>query len=1265
MSVDAQASSSRFDPAKLKRLAKWLAGTVVVIAVLGFLAAPPLVRHFGQKIASDVLGRQVTIEDIDINPFALSITATGLDIAEADGQPGAFSFRSLYANLEGESIFRGAPVLREIRLEAPRVNFVRLDETRHSWTDVQERLAARPKTEDDKPALFSLNNIQLVDGAVHVEDRLVGVKNDITDLTIGLPFVSNLPVKIELFIEPVVSALINGHPLQLVGRTRPFANDRDTILELKLDGFDFTPYVAYLPFKPAFRLPEGRVSTNLELAFSQAANETPNVALKGSVDFAAIRLEDANGAPLLGIPTLSLGLADVQPLARKLHFDRLEIGQPTVDVVRLANGRLNFQEILPPPAADKPAAAAPETGAGQAEGNAPNAAPVAPPASAPAAAEPLLFTLDNAKITGAMIRVEDRAAAGPNSGGEPFRTEIRDLQFEARNVSTAPDAVAEIALDFATDAGEKSSHRDRVRLNPLEVEGRVAAENFLVSRYLPYYAAQLPGGDVRGGRVDATVQYKVKMADQAPQIDLLAEALVLREFELALKGQKQPVAKLARFAVNDVKIVPADRTVNVGSVESNGAAFAAVRDKQGKLDALGLVGEPKPGKAEPAAKPAKAAKPGKGDKQQSADEGSAKPWVVTVNKLTFDDWSARFEDRTQGTPIVLLADAIKLGAEGISTVKGSTARLDLAARVNKRGSIGVKGAVGMDPLKGDLNLDLKAVDLLPLQPYVVEQLNIAISRGNLSTRGKLAFESVRDGSLKANFRGDVGVDNFASIDKAQAADFLRWKKFAVTGIDFRLAPLAVAIKDVSLDDFYTRLILDEQGRLNLREIRHHETPADAQPAAAPAPGEVPPVPAPAPAPAASGKAETTVAPPAEPPPPISIGKVTIKRGNIQFSDRFIRPNYDANLTGMEGELVGLSSDPSTIAKLDLRGKVDNAAPVTVVGQLNPFRQDRYLDIAASVKDFELTAVSAYSGKYVGYGIQKGKLSADLNYKIEDRKLTATNRVFLDQLTFGDKVDSPTALNLPVQLAVSLLKNSRGEIDLNMPIGGSLDDPEFSVAGIVIKAIINLIGKALTAPFSLLGSMFGGGEELSYIEFAPGRASLDKATTEKVATLARALADRPALKLEITAHADPATDPDGVRRVQMERSVKAAKLKEMVRKGEEAPSLDELTLTQEEYATWLRKVYRDADFKRPRNAIGLLKDLPVEEMEALMLANTKVDDEALRQLALQRGQVIKDKLLEDGKVPAERVFLLSPKVEAASGDKAGEGGAARRTMFSLK
>lgn len=1234
MSDGRKGRSWRITPAGLKRTAKWVGGAVVAVAVLGFLVMPPLARHFGERALADVLGRAVTIDKIKINPFALSVSANGVSIAEADGQPGAFAFSALYANLEIESIFRGGPVLREVRLEAPQVHFARLDATRHNWSDVIEHLAARPKSEDETPALFSLNNVQLINGTVVFEDIPAGIKNELSALNIGLPFLSNLPVKVDLFVEPSISALVNGRPLKIGGRTRPFSEDRETLLDLSLDSFDFTPYLAYLPFKPAFKLTEGRLSTNLELSFGQTGDGGAKLSLKGSVDLAGLKLQDAAGNPLLSLPRLSLGLADVQPLAGKLHFDRLEIEQPVVDIVRLANGRLNFQEILPPPS----------TGAAAGSGGTPQA-----PVSAPATT-PMVFTLDNAKIVGATVRVEDRAASGPDSGGTIFRTELKDLHLEARDISNAPDAIADVALDFITDAGEKSSHRDRVRLSPFELEGRIVAENFLVARYSPYFGAQLPGGEVRNGRVDATVQYKLKTGSGEPQIDLLAESLVLREFELAIRDQKQSAIKVPRLALSTVAIAPADRSINIGALESSGAAFALVKDRKGKLDVLGMLGESAPENAA-----AKTPKPSKAPEPPATKPAAPdKAWVVALNRLALDNWTVRFEDRTQGTPIVMLAEGIKLNAEGLSTAKGASTKIDLGASVNKHGRLGVTGTVGLDPLKGELRLDLRSVDLLPLQPYVVEQVNIAISRGNLSTRGAVAFETARDGSFKARFRGDLGVNNFASIDKAQAADFLRWRTLGISGIDVRTAPFALSVTEIALSDFYTRLILDEKGQLNLREIR----PRPQGEEAATPPSENAP-------PAAGAKAETTLPPPPAEPPPISIGKIAIKQGNIAFSDRFIRPNYDANLTGMEGELVGLSSDPSTIAKLDLRGKVDNAAPVTVAGQLNLFRQDRFLDIAASVKDFELTGVSAYSGKYVGYGIQKGKLSADLKYKIEDRKLTATNRIFLDQLTFGDRVDSPTALDLPVNLAVSLLKNSRGEIDLDMPVGGSLDDPEFSVAGIVIKAIINLIGKALTSPFSLLGSMFGGGEELSYVEFLPGRISFDKSTSEKVEKLARALSDRPALKLEITGHADPATDPDGIRKVLLERSIKAAKLKEMVRKGEEAPSLDDVALSGEEYATWLKRVYRDADFKRPRNAIGLLKDLPVPEMEALMLANIKVDDEALRQLAQHRAQAIKDKLLEDGKVPADRVFLLAPEVEAATGDKAGEEGAARRTMFSLK
>ncbi|MCK0507776.1 DUF748 domain-containing protein [Aromatoleum anaerobium] len=1212
--------------AKLGRPLKWIAGIVVAIAILGFLILPPAARHFGARFLGDSIGRTVTIEKVRINPFALSMTVSGFNIAEADGQGSAFSFGTLYANLEAESLLRGGPVLRELRLERPQAHFVRLDSGRNNWSDVLERFAKPPAEQEEKKgeARFSLNNIRVIDGKLLVEDRPVGLEHELSAINIGLPFLSNLPSKVELFVEPDLSALINGRPLHVAGQSRPFAKDRETALDIVLDGFDFTPYLAYLPFEAAFRVPEGRLTTRLRLAFSQPPEAAPEVALTGSVELAGLRLQGAKGEPMLSVPALALSLADVQPLMGKWHFTRLEISQPEVDVVRLANGQINFQQIIPRPG--------PAMAAGQ---PADSRATPAPPGEATKNADaksPAVFLLDEAKISGATVRFEDRAAAAP------FRTELKDLVLEAKSVGSAPEAVAEVALDFVTDAGEKSSHRDRLRLKPFELDGRVVAENFQVSRYAPYYAAALPGGEIRDGRLDATVGYKVRLGEKDAVIDVLAESVVLRQFELALKGRKQPLVKLPRLALQAVAVSPAQRTVTIGAVESKGASFALVKARNGKLDALALFDDPA------------GAKEQAGDRSASAN-GTApeKPWSLALERLALDDWAVRFEDRTQDAPIVLQATAIKLKADGFGTARGTTTKFELDAGINKKGRAAVDGTIALDPLKANFRVDLRSVDLLPLQPYVVEQLNIAISRGTVTTRGTLAFESARDGNVKGGFRGNLDITDFSSIDKNHATDFLRWRSLALAEVDVQTAPLAVSIGEVALTDFYTRLILDETGQLNLREIRQ-------QPEAAPATAATKP------APESSGRTTSIeVPPPATAPPPISIGKILIEQGNIAFSDRFIRPNYDANLTGMEGQLVGLSSDPATLARLDLQGKVDDNAPVTISGEFNPFREDRYLDIAASVKDFELTGVSPYSSKYVGYGIEKGKLSADLTYKIEDRKLTATNRLFLDQLTFGDRADSPDAPNLPVQLAVSLLKNRAGEINLNLPISGSLDDPQFSIGGLVVKAILNLIGKAFTAPFALLGSMFGGGEELSQLDFAPGRSGFDTAAEEKIETLAKALTERPALRLEITGQADRESDTAGLKKVILLRMMKAAKLKESVRGGAEAPALDDVVIDAEEYPKWLERVYRDADFKRPRNAIGLLKDLPQAEMEALMLANIAVDDEALRHLAQERAQSVKNRLLEKGGIAANRVFLLAPKVEPAQD---AEGGA-RSAVFSLR
>jgi hypothetical protein len=380
---------------------------------------------------------------------------------------------------------------------------------------------------------------------------------------------------------------------------------------------------------------------------------------------------------------------------------------------------------------------------------------------------------------------------------------------------------------------------------------------------------------------------------------------------------------------------------------------------------------------------------------------------------------------------------------------------------------------------------------------------------------------------------------------------------------------------------------------------------------------------------------------------------------VNFSDFFIKPNYSVALSGVEGAVSEMSPDKP--GDVELHGRIHQTAPLEILGRVNSLSKDLFVDMKASVKDIDLPQVTPYSVKYTGYGIQKGKLSVKVAYHIENRKLAAQNNVYLDQLTFGDRVESPNATTLPVLFAVALMKDKNGVIDVDLPISGSLDDPQFSVGSIVVKALVNLVTKAVTAPFALLGALAGGGgEELAFVEYAPGSSGLSADDEAKLQTLSKALADRPGLKLDVSGRVDAAADREALKRAAVDHEIQVAKLKDV---GEtKGQAVDEVTIAPEEHDKYLRAAYKDAKFDRPRNAIGLLKDLPVPEMEQLMLANAAVREDDLRQLAFARAQAPKEWLVEKGKVAADRVFIVAPKM-SAEGIK--DPGKPTRADFSLK
>ncbi|MFD1894523.1 DUF748 domain-containing protein [Ottowia beijingensis] len=721
------------------------------------------------------------------------------------------------------------------------------------------------------------------------------------------------------------------------------------------------------------------------------------------------------------------------------------------------------------------------------------------------------------------------------------------------------------------------------------------------------------------------------------------------------------------------------------------------------------------------------------------------PWKVLVNELALAGGTVGWRDAAVPGTVEAELTQLQIDAKQVDLNGKSPIPVNLSARLAggpgggraEPGRLSWRGQVGLTPLTAQGAVDAQRLPLHSFEPYFGDALNVDILRADTSFKGNVNFAHLTQGP-RLRVSGDASVEELrthsrpgtaaapdaqvpadaakappaAKAGTSQAAlapstavgrggglgeELLSWKQLRLAGLDVQLEPgkpPQVEVKDTLLSDFYARLIIHPNGRINLQDVvKSKDGAADI---AAPA-TSVAVRPAPSGMPAAgenSGEATDSVAAGAPPAaaaapsvqqvdpmaPVIRFGPIRMASGRVLFSDRFIRPNYSADLTELNGALSAFSSvapaGAPQMADLNLTGRAEGSAALQVTGKLNPLAKPLALDIHGQVTDLELPPLSPYSVKYAGHGIERGKLSMDVAYKVEpDGRLTASNKLVLNQLTFGEPVQGAPA-SLPVKLATALLADSKGVIDLDLPISGSLNDPQFSIGPIIFKAVVNLIGRAITAPFTLLARALGGagGEDMANVAFAPGSAQLQPKAREQLDQIAKALTDRPQLKLTVVGTASLAQEREGYRRERLKAMVAAEKragaptpaapasaaspAENAINKeasgadgagaaGQFGTQSAAAAVTDAEYPVLLRQLYRRADLPgKPRNAIGLLKDVPVPEMEALLLSHIEVSEDAMRQLAVQRGAAVKD-YLASKQLPAERLFLGAPRAGATT------------------
>ncbi|NSL55123.1 DUF748 domain-containing protein [Uliginosibacterium aquaticum] len=1193
-----------------RRSVKIAAASVLGLLVLAWLGMPPLLRWALETQGSAALGRKLSVERVSFNPLRLSARLEGLRIAEADGQSDFVALAAVQANVSTASLWHRALVLDALRVEQPRLKLVRLEAQRFNFSDILERFAKPSAEPAPDAARFSLNNIELEGGEIEFDDRPLGKQHHVRALALGLPFLSNLPARVENFVKPRLAFDLEESSFELLGELKPFADRRVATLDVDIEDLDLTAYLAYVPVKLPVRIEQAHFGSALRLHWEEALGDKPAaLAVSGRFGLKDLKIKEHTGADLLAVQSLQVELERVEPLASQplLHVRALNVEAPQIELLREKDRRFRLERLVGEFAVP----------AGKAKSD----------LSAKRALPRVL--IDKLSVSHGRLNWHDEAVPG----GFALKLDPFEVQLSQFDLGTSKPASFTLQA-----ASEKSLRIDlQAQLNVLAetYSGRFAFAGMQLEPLRPYYQAALPRALFKGETALAG-EFSVAPGKAGPAVRLDKMALDLRDFSLAdaaakpdKAGQRSILLKVPQTRAEEMRMDLELRELHIGRFSNRGLQALLQRDADGVLNLADMFQS----HSNADSKARKVLK----DRLERAAEAvleaapaaePEQPWQFSVGRAEINEGGVRIEDRSSSVPVVVDVRELGLSLQDWSSRRNAQAKASLSARINRNGRMNADAAFSTEPLRGRVNLDLSAVELLPAQAYLEDQFRVLLTRGTLTAKGKLDFDLAKS-QPDIRFAGALAVDDFNMLDRVNEEDFLRWRRLALQDMSVQTEPLGFSSREIRLSDFYTRLILDAQGRLNLREITAHEA---AQMAAAPQ--------------AAPSAAASAVK---KPLPRVRVERIVLEKGQVRFSDRFVKPNYDANLLALNGSLGGLSSDESSVALLDLGASLDGSAPVKLYGSLNPFRQDGFLDIQAQVRDVDLTSASTYAGRYVGYGIDKGKLSMDVQYQIRDRQLTAKNSVKLDQLSFGDKVDSPDATKLPVLFAVSLLKDRNGMIDINLPISGSLDDPEFSVGGVIIRVISNLIGKAVTAPFALLGSIFGEeAEALAWVDFEPGSATLNKAASDKLGGLAKGLTSRPVLKLEIAGSADPASDTTGLKRARLDARVRALKAEQLVRRGDSVDQVDALQIEAAEYPALLKRVYESEKIDaRPRNALGILKDQSPAEMERILQGSFAITPADLQTLARTRAQTVRAHLLEKNGVDPARVFLVANR-EAEEG-----------------
>lgn len=866
-----------------------------------------------------------------------------------------------------------------------------------------------------------------------------------------------------------------------------------------------------------------------------------------SITIRGLKVKDTDAETMLAWDQVYVNLQLASLFGHAWVFSEISVVNPYARVQMNKDRTLNFSDIL-----------------------AAHAGTNAPPKQATAPGAPLAVHIGQLRVEGARVSVADLTPR------KPFRRMIGPVKISITNFRTDPNNSNPHVFTGSTETGETFTWGGHFSTDPIGAVGELGVENVTLKNFAPLYE-DFVNFEIRDGVAGFHVNYNVLAAGPTNIASVSNASFTLRSFKLATPGAAENLIEVPEFSVSGVSGDLLARHVEVGSVAVRGAEFNVTRAKGAMFNVVAAA----------QANTNESAPGGILLLMRSVTNAFAQLLSSTntatglVRDVEVQDCAVTLHDESLDRPVNLRVDQINVSAKNLSNRPDTNIVSSVSLRWNTNGTLKTELDATLDPLSADLRLKLNQIELAPLSPYLDSFVNLYVLGSKVSLDGTIRLRTEPGQIPSVTFAGDTALDDLNLVGGDNSGDLLKWSSLSFDGIAANLNPPAVTVSNITLKDVAARVVIETNKVINVLAIMRTNTATDFV-----ATNETP---ATATASSASGgsaikrafaqvktllgmETNTFVGL-----PKVEVNTVTIDNAGLQFLDRSVTPPARASLQKVNGTIQNISTEEMRRAQVHFEALAGGTGPIEITGQLNPLHAKEATEAKVTFKNVKLNPADPYTAKFLGYRLNRGELNVDVDYTITASQVKGRNSIVLDQFTLGNKVPSPDATHLPVKLAIALLKDSSGKIEINVPVEGNLDDPQFRLGPVIWHVIGNVFVKAVTSPFSLLGSLVGGGgggEEMQFQKFVPGSAELDTVALGKLATLAKALEARPGLQVEIEGNVQPELDGWALRRAKLETQLRTAYWNSLRASAREQLKPEEVVLAPEIRADLIEASFRD-------------------------------------------------------------------------------------------